>query len=120
MFFVQTMIYPFWGLYLWVGSLGLMVSGFTTYEQKSLMDLFNNTTGYFTIYLIVLLTFISSIRIIIHGFLRHKLYMHTVKYFFENVCLEKLEYWDKNYDKTELVKCILTDIIRRSNSSKRQ
>lgn len=118
-FFIYTMVYPFWGLYLLVGILGIIVSGFTSYEQKSLMDLFNNKTGNFTIFFIALLTCVSSIRIIIHGFLRHKLYMHTVKYFFENVCLEKLEYWDTHYDKSELVKCILTDITVYVNTISR-
>ena len=46
----------------------------------------------------------------LHGILRHKLYMYTINYFFEHVCLEKLEYWDTNYDKSEMVKCVLTDI----------
>jgi ABC-type multidrug transport system fused ATPase/permease subunit len=109
-FFIYTIFYPFIGLYILVGSLGLIVSGFTTYEQKSLMDLFTTNNSKLTILFILFLTCINSIRMTLHGILRHKIYMHTIKYFFENVCLEKLDYWDKNYDKSELVKCILTDI----------
>lgn len=93
-----------------VGILGLIISGLTTYEHKSLIDLFTGEVDNIVILIIGGMTFMSSIRMTLHGILRHRMYINTVRYFFENVCMEKLEYWDRNYDKNEMVKCILTDI----------
>lgn len=110
-FFLNVMVYPFIHLYLIVGILGLVISSFAWYEQKSLMDLFANPTEQRSIIIfITTLTIMSSFRMTLHGILRHKMYMYTMNYFFTQVCMEKLEYWDKHYDKSEMIKCILNDI----------
>lgn len=112
-FYLHVLFYPFWKLYLISGVIGSIVSGLLLLEQKGTIELFEMESGSdFNLIIMIfgLITFLNGTRTGLLTFLKHKSYIQVVSFFFNNVCLQKLEYWDQHYDKLELSKCIHTDI----------
>jgi ABC-type multidrug transport system fused ATPase/permease subunit len=68
---------------------------------------------------IVSITALSGVRIYGTNYLKHKMYISIVHFFFNNICLQKLEHWDTYYTRSELVKCVHTDISALSESASR-
>jgi ABC-type transport system involved in cytochrome bd biosynthesis fused ATPase/permease subunit len=59
---------------------------------------------------IISITALSGLRVFGTNYLKHKAYVSIVKFFFDNICLQKLEHRDTYYSRSELVKCVHTDI----------
>lgn len=111
-FYLHVLVYPFWELYLLSGIVGSVVSGLLTIEQRGIIWLFvdQQENKNFILIVLTLVTFLNGCRTGLLTYLKHKGYISVVSYFFNNVCLQKLENWDVYYDKHELLQCIHNDI----------
>jgi ABC-type multidrug transport system fused ATPase/permease subunit len=110
-FIYQNFFLKFWFIYIYGIILGIVSSYFVSYEGKYSLTLFTeNKLPIINIIFLNISTFIFGIRSGLHNYIRHTMYIKTVDYFFKNICLQKLEYWDKYITDADLLKCMLTDI----------
>lgn len=110
-FIYQKIFLKFWIVYIFSIILGIVSSYFISYEGKYSLTLFTETKiPIMNIIFLNVSTLIFGIRSGLHNYIRHTIYVKTVDYFFKNICLQKLEYWDKNIKDSDLLKCMLTDI----------
>lgn len=106
---------PFFGVAFSVACVGGLLSGLVTYEQNSLVKLVGGvdtkmTTQLSIVASIVSITALSGLCIFGTNYLKHKAYISIVQFFFNNICLQKLEHWDTYFSKSEMLKCVHTDI----------
>lgn len=106
---------PFFGIAFSVACIGGLLSGLVTYEQNSLIKLVGGaetqtSTQLSIVASIISITALSGLRIFGTNYLKHKAYISIVQFFFDNICLQKLEHWDTFFTRSELVKCVHTDI----------
>jgi ABC-type multidrug transport system fused ATPase/permease subunit len=111
-FYLSVLVIPFWKLYFITGLVGSLGSFLTTFERNNVISLFNENESNKGAIILKLgtLTLLNGCRTGLLTYLKHKGYISTVSYFFDHVCLQKLEIWDKYYNKGELTKCVYTDI----------
>jgi ATP-binding cassette subfamily B protein len=89
--------------------IGCITSILSVYEQVYILKLFINEVSIQTIVLILVSTSLTGIRIWLNRYISNKLYINTMEFFFNKVCLQKLEEWEK-YDKIEMIKIVNNDI----------
>lgn len=114
-FLYSVLFLPFWELYIIGISFGIVSSFFISYEGAYTLTLISdsnisNHVPIFNYIFLSLSTIIFGIRSGLHNYIRHTMYINTIKYFFQNICLQKSEEWDEHINKNELLKCMLSDI----------
>lgn len=110
-FIYKNFFLKFWVVYIYAIILGIISSYFVSYEGKYALTLFTeNKLPIINIIFLNISTVIFGIRSGLHNYIRHTMYIKTIDYFFKNICLQKLEYWDKYITDADLLKCMLTDI----------
>lgn len=114
---------PFIHIILPVACIGSVLSGLIAYEQNSLLKLISNVnynnTHFQQITIIASITAFSGLRIYGINYLKNKVYINIINYFFNKICSQKLEHWDVYYSRSELVKCVHTDIFAIAESGSR-
>jgi len=62
------------------------------------------------IFFITLSTLIFGTRSGLYNYIRHTMYINTVRFLFKNICLQNLDYWDNYIHRNELLTCMVSDI----------
>lgn len=110
-FYLKQLVRPFWKEYLLTGFVGSLVSGMVVIEQRGIVEIMTmKGTDKIWILLFFLIVVLNGIRSGLFTFLRHRGYTQLYSYFFNQICLNKLEIWDLYYDKLELINCCTNDI----------
>lgn len=108
--FYFTIIRPFWKEYLLTGVIGSIVSGLVVFEQRGIVEIMKGVVSGSWILLFFTIPVLNGIRTGLFTYLRHRGYTQLYSYFFNHICLNKLEFWDLYYDKLELINCCTVDI----------
>lgn len=110
-FIYQKFFLKFWVIYLYSIILGILGGYFVSYEGNYSLTLFaEEKIPIINIVFLKISTLVFGMRSGVNNYMRHTMYVQTIDYFFKNICLQKLEYWDKYINNTELIQCMLTDI----------
>lgn len=116
-FYINFLVKPLYIEFSIFCFLALLTSYLSTFDNVFLFNLFTSTNYLKYINIILLLSF-SNLSTCLIKYLKNRIYEITIKFFWYNVCLKNLYFWDK-YDKTEILKCINNDIKEFSSVSAR-
>lgn len=110
-FLYNILVQPFARIYVYSILITIISAYIVSYESTYTLSLFAENKLPLTNFIFLSVsTFIFGIRSGLYNYVRHTMYLNTMKFFFKNICLQKLEYWDTRIDNNKLLSCMISDI----------
>lgn len=110
-FIYKILFLPFINVYIYSIFIAIISSYFIAYEGEYTLTLFEKKNiPILNVFFITLSTLIFGTRSGLYNYIRHTMYINTLRFLFKNICLQKLDYWDAYINRNELLTCMLSDI----------
>jgi len=110
-FMYKILLLPFINVYVYGIILSVLSAYFIAYEGKYTLTLFTKSKiPLMNILFLSISSIIFGSRSGLHSYIRHTMYINTLKFLFKNICLQNLEFWDNQINHNELLTCMLSDV----------
>lgn len=107
----KILFLPFVRIYIYSILIAVISSYFIAYESEYTLTLFQKKTfPLINLFFITVSTLIFGTRSGLYNYIRHTMYINTLRFLFKNVCLQNLDYWDNYINRNELLTCMVSDI----------
>jgi ABC-type multidrug transport system fused ATPase/permease subunit len=110
-FSYKILFLPFIRIYIYSILIAVISSYFIAYENEYTLTLFDkNKIPLINLFFITASTLMFGTRSGLYNYIRHTMYINTVRFLFKNICLQNLDYWDSYIHRNELLTCMVSDV----------